>query len=89
MTSSIAIVVAVVAGVAAVVSTYSIIRESQVRKGARSSTRRGLGPQLEGMHAQLADLDAMWTAVNAAKSQTTTTSEVRRFGTCLVAAEVW
>ncbi|KAL0037427.1 hypothetical protein WJX79_007485 [Trebouxia sp. C0005] len=39
------------------------------RRSGRSGAGRGLATQLEGMQAQLDDLDAMWNAVNAHKSQ--------------------
>ncbi|KAL0052980.1 hypothetical protein WJX82_010854 [Trebouxia sp. C0006] len=39
------------------------------RRRGRSVEGRGLATQLEGMQAQLDDLDAMWSAVNANKPQ--------------------
>ena len=43
--------------------------EAQARRRGRSVEGRGLATQLEGMQAQLDDLDAMWSAVNANKPQ--------------------
>ncbi|DBA82764.1 TPA: hypothetical protein ACH3X1_006992 [Trebouxia sp. C0004] len=39
------------------------------RRSGRTGAGRGLATQLVGMQAQLDDLDAMWSAVNAHKSQ--------------------
>ena len=43
--------------------------DMQTRRGGRLSAGRGLATQLEGMQAQLASLDAMWSTVNAPKSE--------------------
>lgn len=48
----------------------------QARRAGRSNTGRGLASDLQGMEAQLADLDAMWSVVNAPKLEHTAGSKV-------------
>ena len=48
----------------------------QGKRAGRSSTGRGLASDLQGMQAQLADLDAMWSVVNAPKLEPTAGSRV-------------
>ena len=60
--------------------------DAQARRSGRSGASRGLATQLEGMQAQLADLDAMWAVVNAPKSQATSVCEVGR--QCTIIATV-
>ena len=48
----------------------------QARRAGRSNAGRGLASELQGMQAQLADLDAMWSVVNAPKLEHTAGSKV-------------
>ena len=53
-----------------------LLNLSQGRRAGRSRSGRGLASDLQGMQAQLADLDAMWSVVNAAKLEHTAGSRV-------------
>ena len=50
----------------------------QGKRAGRSSAGRGLASDLQGMQAQLADLDAMWSVVNAPKLEHKAGSRVCR-----------